>query len=290
MASFGSATSRSRPGTPGAIMDTPRTASSAFVVSPPHSGAAPDDLYHPGRPRFIMLVLSEVRLVREVLVDALGRAFYFADLYGVASVEEAVARMEMAQPALVLIDDSLRRGLAAARRLRQRDRTSRLIAFNTDDVAPDITAWIQAGIVAHVGRSLALKEIVERIRILLNNPPAMDRLIEGEPAGNIAMATDRSVGTVGGGAAILTAREEEVVRLIVFGARNKEIARLLDISVSTVKNHVHNLLGKLELTGRGKLACWYGPPNGRLTPLDAGSLNTGIGAPPADPVADVPLG
>jgi CheY-like chemotaxis protein len=66
-----------------------------------------------------VLVLSEVRLVREVLIDALGRAFYFTDLFGVASVEEAIARMDVNQPELVLIDVSLPSSLAAARRLRQ---------------------------------------------------------------------------------------------------------------------------------------------------------------------------
>jgi DNA-binding NarL/FixJ family response regulator len=271
-------------------MDVPRIASAAFAGSPPDSENAAGDQHHSDRPRFAMLVLSEVRLVREVLVEALGQAFYFVDLHGVASVEEAVARMDMVQPALVLIDVSLRRrGLAVARRLRQRDRTSQLIAFNTDDVAQDIAAWTQAGIVAHVGRSLALKEIVEKIGTLLNNQPAVDRLIKAGPARNIATTTNRSVGTAGGAAAILTAREEEVVQLIIVGASNKEIARLLDISVATVKSHVHNLLGKLGLTGRGKLAPWYGSPNGRLPSYDPGSLAIEIGAPPAGPIADVPL-
>jgi two-component system nitrate/nitrite response regulator NarL len=259
-------------------MDVPRTASSAFAESPANSENATVDRHHADQPRFAMVVLSEVRLVREVLVEALGQAFYCADLHAVATVEEAVARIDMVQPVLVLIDVSLRGGLAVARRLRQRDRTSRLVAFNADDVAPDIAAWTQAGIVAHVGRSLALKEIVERIGTLLNNQPAVDRLIavdrlmEAKPARNVATTTNRSVGTAGGAAAILTAREEEVVQLIVVGASNKEIARLLDISVATVKSHVHNLLGKLGLTGRGKLALWYGPPNGRLPSYDRGSL------------------
>ena len=45
-----------------------------------------------------------------------------------------------------------------------------------------------------------------------------------------------------------------MVRLIVAGESNKDIARLLSISVPTVKSHVHNLLEKLGLQRRGKLA------------------------------------
>jgi DNA-binding NarL/FixJ family response regulator len=203
-----------------------------------------------------VLVLSEVRLVREVLIDALGRAFYFTDLFGAASVEEAIARMDVNQPELVLIDVSLPSSLAAARRLRQRGRATRLVAFNVDDMAPEISEWTQAGIVAHFGRSLSLEEFVARIGTLMNQQAAVHSLIRGEPAGDDATTTDRSVGTAGA-AAILTAREEEVARLIIVGETNKDIARALNISVATVKSHVHNLLGKLGLAGRGKLALGY---------------------------------
>jgi DNA-binding NarL/FixJ family response regulator len=58
-------------------------------------------------------------------------------------------------------------------------------------------------------------------------------------------------------AAILTAREDEVARLIIAGESNKDIARLLNISVPTVKSHVHNLLIKLGLQRRGRLALRY---------------------------------
>src|SRR5205814_2044736 len=53
---------------------------------------------------------------------------------------------------------------------------------------------------------------------------------------------------------VLTNREREVVRCIVAGMSNKDIARRLNLAVSTVKSHVHNVLGKMELTTRGQLA------------------------------------
>jgi DNA-binding NarL/FixJ family response regulator len=52
----------------------------------------------------------------------------------------------------------------------------------------------------------------------------------------------------------LTSREREIVRFIDEGLSNKEIARQLSIEVSTVKNHVHNILEKLHVTRRGKVS------------------------------------
>jgi DNA-binding NarL/FixJ family response regulator len=132
--------------------------------------------------------------------------------------------------------------------------------------------------------------IVERIGTLLNSQPAVDHGIEAESGRNIATSTNRSVGTTGDAAAILTAREEEVVRLIIVGASNKEIARLLDISVATVKSHVHNLLSKLGLTRRGKVALWYESSKDRVTSHGREASVIGIGPPPTVPVANVPLG
>src|SRR3989442_8173668 len=55
-------------------------------------------------------------------------------------------------------------------------------------------------------------------------------------------------------ATALTAREDQVVRLVAAGLSNKEIARRLDIGLATVKSHVHNVLGKLTLERRSQVA------------------------------------
>jgi DNA-binding NarL/FixJ family response regulator len=50
----------------------------------------------------------------------------------------------------------------------------------------------------------------------------------------------------------LTAREQQIVELIAEGLSNKEIGRRLYIEVATVKNHVHNILEKLQVSRRGE--------------------------------------
>lgn len=55
----------------------------------------------------------------------------------------------------------------------------------------------------------------------------------------------------------LTAREFDVLEQIASGASNKLIARTLQLSPHTVKRHVANILGKLELSGRGQATAWW---------------------------------
>lgn len=57
----------------------------------------------------------------------------------------------------------------------------------------------------------------------------------------------------------LTEREYEVARLMAAGFANAQIAETLFISLPTVKDHVHSILGKTNLSRRSEVAaCWYG--------------------------------
>ncbi|UGY30352.1 LuxR C-terminal-related transcriptional regulator (plasmid) [Bradyrhizobium septentrionale] len=53
----------------------------------------------------------------------------------------------------------------------------------------------------------------------------------------------------------LTPREENVARLVGRGRSNKEIARDLALSESTVKHHIHNIFGKMGLSRRSQMMC-----------------------------------
>jgi LuxR family maltose regulon positive regulatory protein len=55
----------------------------------------------------------------------------------------------------------------------------------------------------------------------------------------------------------LSEREREVLELVASGASNKHIARVLDLSLHTVKRHVCNILDKLDCDSRGQAADWY---------------------------------
>lgn len=55
----------------------------------------------------------------------------------------------------------------------------------------------------------------------------------------------------------LSARGREVLRLVAAGQSNKLIARLLGVSPHTVKHHITNVFGKLDIARRSQAAAWY---------------------------------
>jgi two-component system nitrate/nitrite response regulator NarL len=229
--------------------------SSSIVLKPLRNPTSPIKAPNPTPAlRNGIVILSEVRFVRETLSEALRQSSICADVHAVAGIAEAAARMVNATPALALIDAALGGGLSAARWLHRRDPACRLTAFNMDETWQNIAAWTKAGIVAYVGRSSTLKEILELIGTLVN-----DEDINGAPAmtaipSRAESISERLTAAANSGIAMLTLREQEVARLIIAGDSNKEIAILLNIGLPTVKSHVHNLLVKLGLERRGKLA------------------------------------
>lgn len=79
---------------------------------------------------------------------------------------------------------------------------------------------------------------------------------------NFHLVVDRSDGCAGAGGdgeeerTLLTRRQTEIAHLLERGLTNKEIANKLNISPATVKNHVHAILGKLDLDRRSKVAAY----------------------------------
>ena len=237
--------------------------------------------------RYSLLILSEIRIVWETLAEALRRQLRFANISGVSSLAEASVQISVADPEMVLIDATMRSALAAALWLHQRDPDIRLIAFNMDEAEQANTAWTKVGAVACIGRAVTLKAIVELVGTLINGEPAADTSAVVKVDSYIPTTRDRLIKEVADTAVALTPREEEVVKLVIAGESNKEIARILKISLPTVKSHVHNLLAKLGLERRGKLAlCYQGRPlvtkqaDTRTTVSPAGqtNLSRGVGA------------
>jgi two-component system, NarL family, nitrate/nitrite response regulator NarL len=120
------------------------------------------------------------------------------------------------------------------------------LALRADDA--EVLDWAEAGVTGLVTRDASLDEIKRVIRGAARGAPPCSGAVSAALLRRVvAAARERPAGAP---LPALTAREREIAQLLELGLSNKEIAARLYLGVSTVKNHVHNLLGKLEARSR----------------------------------------
>jgi DNA-binding NarL/FixJ family response regulator len=130
---------------------------------------------------------------------------------------------------------------------------TRVLALGVADRVDDVLACAEAGAAGYVTRDASLDELVAAVHATTHSElviaPAMAAALL-QRAGHLARAraVDRQPDVK------LTAREIQIVALIDAGLSNKQIAARLSIELSTVKNHVHNILDKLDVTRRNDAA------------------------------------
>ena len=132
-------------------------------------------------------------------------------------------------------------GIEAITAIRKEFPDSRFIVLTTFDGDEDIYRALQAGARSYLLKDMLQDGLIEAIRAV----HAGQRRIPAEVANRLAERMDRTE---------LTSREIEVLRLIVEGKSNKEIAAQLSIAEGTVKIHINNILSKLGVTDRTQAA------------------------------------
>jgi DNA-binding NarL/FixJ family response regulator len=153
--------------------------------------------------------------------------------------EQAVTLYHQERPDIVLMDLKLPgiSGAEATRTICQEFPDAAIIMLSTHDGEEDIYRSLQAGARAYLLKTAARKELIDTIRAV----HAGERCIS--PAVGTRLA-ERMMHPE------LTSREIDVLKLIVRGRSNKEIAADLSIAEVTVKLHVGHILGKLKVNDR----------------------------------------
>src|SRR5215471_8265060 len=168
--------------------------------------------------------------------------------------EEAVRVAGESLPDVVLMDIRMPRssGIEACRALKDVAPSAKIVMLTISDEEEDLFDAIRAGASGYLLKDIPLDEVAGAVRAVhggqsLINPSmaaklltefaAMARRDEEEPPQRVP-------------APRLTEREIEVLRLVARGMNNRDIAKELFISENTVKNHVRNILEKLQIHSR----------------------------------------
>jgi two-component system NarL family response regulator len=186
----------------------------------------------------IMLV-DDHYLVRMGLASIIALEPDMAVCAEASSGEQAQALFRTHHPDVTLMDLRLpgMSGAETIQAIRREFPDARIVMLSTYVCDEEIYGALQAGAMAYLVKSVQREELMRAIR----KAAAGQRHIPPEVAARLADRVARSE---------LSMREIEVLRLLVSGRRNREIAGALDITEGTVKLHVSSILGKLGVTDR----------------------------------------
>lgn len=204
-------------------------------------------------------------MTRIVLVDdhALVRAGVRAGLENdftilgeAGDVPEAIDVIAREKPDVVVCDVHLPSGTAAdvISGSVERGVTTVFLALSVSDAAEDVIAVIRAGARGYITKATDGEELVSAVKRVASG----DAVFSPRLAGFVLDAFSTELTTPAADPELdqLTAREQEVMRLLARGYAYKEIARRLTISIKTVESHASSVLRKLQLSNRNELTRW----------------------------------
>jgi DNA-binding NarL/FixJ family response regulator len=203
-----------------------------------------------------VLVVDDEALVRAGLRMILDPADDIEVVAEASDGSEAVTAVAKHRPDVVLMDVRMpgMDGLTALKELRRSPNAPSVIMLTTFDLDDYVHTALRSGAAGFLLKDTSPRDLAGAVRTVAEGsamltPRITKRLIDtfaGLESGDSANARERM--------AVLTEREEDVVRAVARGLSNAEVGRALSMSEGTVKSHVSRALAKLGLSNRVQVA------------------------------------
>lgn len=205
-------------------------------------------------PRIRVLIVDDQPLVRRGLSLILSPDPAFEVVGEAEDGAQAVVLAQRLSPDVVVMDIRMPvlDGVGATGELARTLPGCRVLALSTFDMDEYVVAALRAGAYGFLPKDVSPEDLAAAIRTVhageaVVAPRLLTRLISAYVRTPLCAPSPPDVGT-----GELTPREVEVWRLMATGLDNAAIARTMDISHSTVKNHITNLFGKLNVRDRAQ--------------------------------------
>jgi DNA-binding NarL/FixJ family response regulator len=211
----------------------------------------------PGCAKPTVFILSDVRLYRDGLSRNLIRDGSLAVVGAAEASDATIASLKALELDAIILDFTIARSLEFAYALRVNLPRTKLVAFAVGNVDCALLAGAAAGISGYVHRDGStddlVKEVQHAVRGELHCSPRNAALLLEKIASLCCAGAYQTRDSSADQMKSLTQREAEILNHVEKGLSNKEIARSLNISCATVKNHVHHILEKLNVSRRSQV-------------------------------------
>lgn len=205
--------------------------------------------------RTTVLLVDDHTLFRQGLAGLLSSQDDIEVIGEASTGEEAVEKARELVPDLILMDINMpgTNGLEATRLIKDELPHTRIVMLTVSEDDRDLFEAVKNGAEGYLLKTLKAEQLFELLKGVFKGEapisPSMAKKLLAEFA-QMARRDDDKEQQLPSNRQELTRREREVLQLLSDGSTDKEIAATLCISRRTVKNHVHNILEKLQLQNR----------------------------------------
>ncbi len=169
---------------------------------------------------------------------------------------EAIEKARHLRPDVVLMDIAMPNcdGIEATRRIKARSPDVKVVMLTVSDDERDLVAAVRAGADGYLLKDLQPEELFDQLRRIAEGVAPLSGAMTGKLLSQLARRTRPLPESKA--ATVLSARECEVLALVVEGFTNEQIGSELGIAYNTVKNHLRSIYAKLDVKNRTEAAAY----------------------------------
>ena len=204
-----------------------------------------------------LIIIEDNRLLREGINAMLKKETDMTVVALFSDGDFVVDKVDELKADIVLLDIGLPNhdSLELVQALKKDHQRVQVIAMDLVPIQEDVMQFVEAGVSGFILKDATVPEFTKTIRAVATGEKVLPANMMGSLFSQIVDYGVKELGPTKLSQSVrMTSREREIVSLIAEGLANKEIANKLNISIYTVKSHVHNILEKMALNTRVQIA------------------------------------
>lgn len=200
-----------------------------------------------------VLIVEDHQITRTGLRLTIEQDSRFEVVGEAASGKTALAQAKELKPELVLMDIGLpeMNGIEAAKLIKSALPATRVVMLTSHDSDEDIFAALAAGADAYCLKDIAREQLMNALKTVADGGGWLDPAIAGRV---LRSSASRVLPPANESKFMLSEREFEVLRLLVEGLSNLQMAERLNVSPETIKTHMRHIMEKLAVSDRTQAA------------------------------------